>query len=569
MSRSNSSPPERVREPCVIYARYSSHAQRDVSIEQQVADCEAYARQNGLEVVKIYADRALSGTSDKRPQFQQMLRDAAHGRWSYVLTWKVDRFARNRYDSATYKFRLKRHGVRVIYAKECKVNNGSMPLGYCKGPDGRFAIQEAEAEVVREIFRRVAEGEPFVSIANELNGRGVRTKRGGLWGKNSFHRLLVNEMYIGVYSYSDVRVEGGVPAIVDKALFLEVAERLKTKKNPQGRHRENGEYLLTGKLFCGLCGTPMVGISGTGQHGELHYYYVCQKRRLEHACKKANVARDWLEREVVRATLDHVLKPETIQWVADAVMAFQEREENSAVLVGLRDQLSQNKREVDNVLKAIRAGIITASTQRLLVDLEAEGSRLEDAICREEASMAHVERDFIVYWMERFRGGSVEDAAFRRKVIDSFVNAVFLWDDRIRIAFNYSGKGSAVDLALVMDAEAEALAGGGGFVQATPASTNSSRLQGALCSLLLYYHLKFAGPCGKRANRIIRNPPEGGNGLSRSHKFYMSSKSLAASASPRPPNGCTSPSPHCPSRSSSWRTSWDIHCLSVPRGECG
>ena len=495
----------------MIYARYSSHAQRDVSIEQQVADCEAYALQNGLEVVKVYADRAISGTNDKRPQFQQMLRDAAHGRWSYVLTWKVDRFARNRYDSATYKFRLKRHGVRVVYAKEaipdgpegillesvlegsaeyysanlsqnirrgmrynaldCKVNNGSLPFGYCKGPDGRFAILEAEAEVVREIFRRVAEGEPFVSIANDLNGRGIRTKRGGLWGKNSFHRLLVNEAYIGVYSYSDVRVEGGVPSIVDKALFLEVSERLKTKKNPQGRHRENGEYMLTGKLFCGLCGTPMVGISGTGKHGELHYYYVCQKRRLDHACKKANVSRDWLEREVVRATLDHVLQPQVIQWVADAVMAFQEREANSAVLVGLRDQLSQNQRETENVLKAIRAGIITASTQKLLVELEAEGSRLEDAICREEASLAHVDRDFIVYWMEKFRGGSVEDAAFRRKVIDSFVNAVFLWDDRIRIAFNYSGKGSAVDMALVMDAEAEALAGAGGFVQAPLTST--------------------------------------------------------------------------------------------------
>ena len=525
MSRSNSSPPERVREPCVIYARYSSHAQRDVSIEQQVADCEAYALQNGLEVVKVYADRAISGTNDKRPQFQQMLRDAAHGRWSYVLTWKVDRFARNRYDSATYKYRLKRHGVRVVYAKEaipdgpegillesvlegsaeyysanlsqnirrgmrynaldCKVNNGSLPFGYCKGPDGRFAILEAEAEVVREIFRRVAEGEPFVSIANDLNGRGIRTKRGGLWGKNSFHRLLVNEAYIGVYSYSDVRVEGGVPSIVDKALFLEVSERLKTKKNPQGRHRENGEYMLTGKLFCGLCGTPMVGISGTGKHGELHYYYVCQKRRLDHACKKANVSRDWLEREVVRATLDHVLQPQVIQWVADAVMAFQEREANSAVLVGLRDQLSQNQRETENVLKAIRAGIITASTQKLLVELEAEGSRLEDAICREEASLAHVDRDFIVYWMEKFRGGSVEDAAFRRKVIDSFVNAVFLWDDRIRIAFNYSGKGSAVDMALVMDAEAEALAGAGGFVQAPLTSTKNRPRGQALWSVPL------------------------------------------------------------------------------------
>ena len=231
-------------QPCVIYARYSSHAQNDASIEQQVADCEAYAKMNNLQVVKVYADRALSGTSDKRPEFQKMLRDAERGRWSYVLCWKVDRLARNRYDSATYKYRLKKHGVRVIYAKEsipdgpegillesvlegsaeyysanlsqnikrgmrfnaleCKVNNGSMPFGYCKGPDGRFAIYEPEAEVVREIFRKVGKGTPFVDIANNLNGRGIHTKRGGLWGKNSFHAILHNEAYIGVYHYSDV-----------------------------------------------------------------------------------------------------------------------------------------------------------------------------------------------------------------------------------------------------------------------------------------------------------------------------------------------------------------------------
>ena len=88
---------------CVIYARYSSHNQREVSIEQQVKECEDYARYNGLRVVKVYADRALTGTSDKRPQFQKMLKDAERGRWAYVLCWKVDRFARNRYDSATYK----------------------------------------------------------------------------------------------------------------------------------------------------------------------------------------------------------------------------------------------------------------------------------------------------------------------------------------------------------------------------------------------------------------------------------------------------------------------------------
>ena len=85
-----------VMQNCVIYARYSSHAQRDVSIEQQVADCEAYCRLNNLNVIKVYADRHLSGTTDQRPQFQQMIKDAARGGWSYVVTWKVDRFARNR-----------------------------------------------------------------------------------------------------------------------------------------------------------------------------------------------------------------------------------------------------------------------------------------------------------------------------------------------------------------------------------------------------------------------------------------------------------------------------------------
>ena len=482
---------------CVVYARYSSHAQKDTSIEDQVRDIEAYCRLNNLRIVKVYADRHLTGTSDKRPQFQQMMKDAAHGRWAFVVVWKTDRFARNRYDSATYKYRLKRYGVRVLSAKEsipegpegillesvlegsaeyysanlaqnikrgmhsnalnCMVNSGSMPFGYCKGEDGRFAVVPAEAEVVREIFRKVAEGVPFVEISNDLNGRGIRTKKGGLWGRNSFHALLKNETYVGVYHYSDVRVEGGVPAIVDKALFLEVGQKLKTKKNPQGRHRENGEYMLTGKLFCGLCGSPMVGVAGTGKHGELHHYYVCQKRRTEHSCPKENVVRDWIEQTVVDMTLEAVLQPDVIEWVADQVMAYQEREGNSAQLLSLREELAANQKAIDNVMKAIEAGIITLTTKRRLQELEAEGSRLENAITVEEAAITHIERDFVIYWMEKFRGGDRNDKAFRRKVIDTFVAAVYLWDDRIRIAFNYSGSRNTVERRIVT--EAEALAG--------------------------------------------------------------------------------------------------------------
>lgn len=102
----------------VIHARYSSHAQRDVSIEDQVADCQIYAERLGLTVLEVYADHATTGRNDDRRQFQRMIQDAKKGKWKTVLTWKTDRFARNRYDSAVYKARLKRYGVRVQYAKE-------------------------------------------------------------------------------------------------------------------------------------------------------------------------------------------------------------------------------------------------------------------------------------------------------------------------------------------------------------------------------------------------------------------------------------------------------------------
>lgn len=477
----------------VIYARYSSHAQKDVSIEQQVSDCEAYARMNNLQVVKIYADRHLTGTNDKRPEFQRMLRDSEKGHWQYVITWKVDRFARNRYDSATYKYRLKKHGVKVLYAKEaipdgpegillesvlegsaeyysanlsqnvrrgmrfnamdCKVNSGAIPYGYRKGEDGRFAINEAEAEVVREIFRKVATGVPFVDISNDLNGRGIKTRRGGLWNRSSFHTMLKNESYIGVYHYDDVRVEGGMPAIVESTQFWEVERRLKTKKNPQGRHRENSEYLLTGKLYCGECGTHMVGIAGTGRHGTMHYYYSCQRHRLEKDCKKKNVRRDWLEQMVVESTLRYVLRPDVIQWIADAVMAYQEREGASAQLGALQAQQAENEKSTENLMKAIEMGIITANTKRRLLELEHEAVELKRSIELEIASHTHLEREQIIYWMERFRDGNIKSQEFRRKVIDSFVAAVYLWDDRIRIAFNYSGENNEISRELVTDAE--------------------------------------------------------------------------------------------------------------------
>ncbi len=86
----------------VIYARYSSDNQREESIEGQIRECTAYAEKNGITVVKHYIDRALSAKTDNRPDFQQMIKDSEKRLFDIVLVWKLDRFARNRYDSAHY-----------------------------------------------------------------------------------------------------------------------------------------------------------------------------------------------------------------------------------------------------------------------------------------------------------------------------------------------------------------------------------------------------------------------------------------------------------------------------------
>ena len=97
----------------VIYARYSSDNQREESIEGQIRECTAYAEKNGITIVKHYIDRAISAKTDNRPEFQQMIKDSDKKLFDIVLVWKLDRFARNRYDSARYKTQLDRKSTRL------------------------------------------------------------------------------------------------------------------------------------------------------------------------------------------------------------------------------------------------------------------------------------------------------------------------------------------------------------------------------------------------------------------------------------------------------------------------
>ena len=101
----------------VIYARYSSNNQREESIEGQIRECREFAEKNNLQIVDEYIDRAISGKTDNRPAFQRLIKDSSKGKFDVVIMYTLDRFARNRYDSAIYKAKLKKNGVRLLYAK--------------------------------------------------------------------------------------------------------------------------------------------------------------------------------------------------------------------------------------------------------------------------------------------------------------------------------------------------------------------------------------------------------------------------------------------------------------------
>ena len=102
----------------VVYARYSSHNQNEQSIEGQLEYCRNYAKQHNYTIIGEYIDRAQSGTNDDRPEFLKMIEDSSKKTFEGVLVYQLDRFARNRYDSAIYKRTLKKNGVRVFSARE-------------------------------------------------------------------------------------------------------------------------------------------------------------------------------------------------------------------------------------------------------------------------------------------------------------------------------------------------------------------------------------------------------------------------------------------------------------------
>ena len=458
----------------VIYARYSSDNQREESIEGQLRECKAFAEKNDIQIIETYIDRALSARTDRRPDFQRMIKDSSGKKFEVVIVWKLDRFARDKYDSAHYKRILKNNGIKVVSATEaistgaegillesmlegmaeyysaelsekvtrgltenalkCKYNGGTLPIGYMIDSEQYFQIDPLTAPAVLDAFKHYADGASMREITDEMNLKGVRTKRGGKISINSVTRMLHNRKYIGEYRYNDIVHPNGIPAIIPEDLFNRVQERMATNKKAPAKHKAEDEYLLTTKLFCGKCKCYMVGESGTGRN-KVHRYYKCASVKNHKGCDKKTVKKEWIENLVIEQIKKLIFDDELIEKLADTVMKLQSKE--NTVLPLLKKRFADTQKSIDNMLDAIQQGILTASTKERLESLERQKSELSVQIIKEEIAKPTLSREQIVFWFHRFRKLNTKKLDHRRRLIDSFVNAIFLYDDRITFTFNY------------------------------------------------------------------------------------------------------------------------------------
>ena len=400
----------------VIYARYSSHNQTECSIEGQLKVCYEYAKKNKLTVIHEYIDRATTGTNDNREQFQQMLKDSEKKHFQGVLLYQLDRFARNRIESAINEDKLNKNGVELISAKEnlsndpsgkllkgviesvneyysnelsVKVkrgmglnadkfyyNGGTVPLGYkletveeLNGAFGKkikkkkFVIDDDTAPIVQKIFEMYNKGNTIVKIKKYLETKGLECS------SCKIRTILGNKKYIGVYTHSGKETPNVIPQIIDNELFEDIQKKLEKNKHSRSRLKTDTEYILTTKLFCGRCKGAMVGVSGTSCNGTIHNYYSCNNSRKK-KCHKRNVQKEYIENVVVEKARD-ILTDENINTIANNVYELAQKEmQDNTNIKRLNKQLRENEQQNKNLMDSLKTCNIDSIRQNIFTEMQ-------------------------------------------------------------------------------------------------------------------------------------------------------------------------------------------------------
>ena len=461
----------------VIYARYSSDNQREESIEGQIRENTAYAEKNGITIVGHYIDCALSAKTDNRPEFQLMIKDSAKKGFDVVIVWKLDRFSRNRYDSAKYKAMLRKNDVKVVSATEsisegaegiilesvlegmaeyysadladkvshgmtenalkCRFNGGNIPFGYMIDEEQHYQPDLEKAPLVIEMFRRYAGGESITDIIEDLNARGVRTSQGNRFNKNSLTRIFSNRRYIGEYSYKDIVIPHAIPAIVSEDIFNRAAVRMGQNKHATGKAKAPDRYILTTKLFCETCNSMFVGDSANKPNGVIYRYYKCASAK-RHECDRKAIRKDWIKDKVIEEISAWLNNDKLVSKMADDVMAL--LNEDDEMILALVAQLREVQSSIDNIMKAIEKGVVTRTTKTRLEELEAEEEKITLSIKLEEAKKPKITKDFILFTLHKFRNLDLRFEKNKERLIDGLVKAIFVYDDYIKLILTFDDK---------------------------------------------------------------------------------------------------------------------------------
>lgn len=450
----------------VIYARYSSERQTEQSIEGQVRVCTEYAEREGITIVNSYIDRAVSGKTDRRPAFQKMIEDSARQEFDMVLVYKLDRFARNRYDSAMYKSRLKKNGVRVISATECisdspegiileglleamneyysaelsqkikrgmresrlkgQVTGGNVATGY-DVVDKRLVINPCQAKAVKIIFDMYCNGSNFSEICKKLNSDGYRTSRNKEFRSGTVSRILRNRHYIGEMSDEGVK---NCPAIVDEETFRKANSRLDEHASHRKHKTERADYMLTPKLYCGKCGKRMTGRAGTSKTKNTYYYYSC-----------GTTGDEWIKKSeiesIVIKSISEYLTPDRIKEIArKAHKIYVSGMEETGKLRQSEKELRQTEKAISNLITAIEQGIFTSSTKKRLDELELKKQELKTEISVKKINAPDLKPEHFEVILKKYTDINADNTSLCRTLIESLIDKVIVYPDKIVITLN-------------------------------------------------------------------------------------------------------------------------------------
>ncbi len=453
----------------VIYARYSSDSQTEQSIEGQMRVCEEYAKSHDILILNTYIDRAMTGTNDRRPDFQRMIQESSRKEWDYVLVYKLDRFSRNKYETAIYKKALKDNKVKVLSATEYipdtpeaiifesmlegmaeyysaelsqkirrgnnesrlkgNLTGGKIPYGY-KNVNKKAVIVPEQAEVVRYIYEQYSIGVYVKDIIASLTNKGIY-----YFGKpfvpNTVYKILKNERYSGIYRHENKIYDNIYPQIVPQDTFQRV--RNNVLKNQYGKNSIKVVYLLRNKLKCGYCGQTIIGEMGTAHNGERKYYYKCRGRKARlNDCKKSAIRKDVLENIVLDTVITELKKPHIMESIINGVLQVQDRQTQcNTVLNLLIKEQRQTDNAINNIMNAIEQGGSTATAMKRLRELESKQENLKKRILIEKSKTAvQVTENQVREFYEK---------ALRLKpqmLIEYLIKEIILFDDKIQIQFN-------------------------------------------------------------------------------------------------------------------------------------